>query len=361
MSHGSHDTSHDMSHGGNVFRAELDLGLRGTSVLDFSASINPMGMPPAARHAIKTWVGDVLHYPDIESTRLKEAVAERFGLDPASVLPGNGSTELIYLIPRALKPRNVLIASPTFSEYERACGLSGARVEHFEMAASGGFLPDMDSFGRAMNNSDMAFFCNPGNPSGAVLPRDDVLELASLASNYKCVLVVDEAFMEFCPEHSVLGEDGEYLIVLRSLTKFYALAGLRAGFACMPPQIMKAVLKYKEPWSVNVLAERAAVVALGQSGFINRSLKYVERERDLLRRKLEALGFIVYPSHANYLLFETSKAERLVRGLYKRGILVRDCSNFRGLGHKHLRVAVRTRKENSILVTAMAGILEGEK
>ncbi|MCK4911227.1 MAG: hypothetical protein KAR83_06280, partial [Thermodesulfovibrionales bacterium] len=99
--------SNDMIHGGNIYRAELDLGLRGTSVLDFSASINPMGMPPAARHAIKTWVGEVLHYPDIESTRFKEAVAERYGLSSASIIPGNGSTELIYLIPRALKPNKV--------------------------------------------------------------------------------------------------------------------------------------------------------------------------------------------------------------------------------------------------------------
>lgn len=357
MSHGSHD----VRHGGNVFRAALDLGLRGTSVLDFSASINPLGMPPAARHAIKTWVGDVLHYPDIESTRFREAVAERYGLDPASVMPGNGSTELIYLIPRALKPRRVLIASPTFSEYERACGLAGAKVEHFEMAASGGFLPDMDSFGRAMKKADMAFFCNPGNPSGAVLPREGVLTLASLARKNKCVLVIDEAFIEFCPEHSVLGVDNENLIVLRSLTKFYALAGLRAGFSHLPKTLMSRILRYKEPWSMNVFAERAAVVALGQSGFINRSLKYVERERGLLKRKLEALGCSVYPSDANYLLLRTSKAKRLVRGLYKQGILVRDCSDFRGLGKSHLRVAVRTRKENSILVTAMAGILEGEK
>ncbi len=352
--------SNDLRHGGNIYRAEHDLELRGTSVLDFSASINPLGMPPAARHAIKTWVGDVLHYPDIESTRLREAVAERFELNPANVLAGNGSTELIYLIPRALKPDKVVIASPTFSEYERACRLSGAKVEHFPMSASSGFLPEMDAFMLAVEKADMAFFCNPGNPSGAVLPREDVLRLARHAKKNKCVLVIDEAFMEFCPEHSVLGEEGDYLVVLRSLTKFYGLAGLRAGFAHLPEMLMSRIMRYKEPWSLNVLAERAAVAALGQSGFISRTLNYVKRERDLLKRKLEAFGFLVYPSEANYLLFETSKAERLLGGLYKRGLLVRDCSDFRGLGHKHLRVAVKTRKENSVLIAAMEEILGGK-
>ncbi len=353
--------SHDLRHGGNVYRAARELELNGSGVLDFSASINPLGMPPAARNAIKAWVGDVLHYPDIESTRLKEAVAERYGLDPDGVIPGNGSTELIYLIPRALKPKRVLIASPTFSEYERACRLSGAKVEHFNLSPSKGFLPEPYEFMRAMKNADMAFFCNPGNPSGAVLPRQGVLTLASLAKKNNCVLVVDEAFMDFCPEHSVLGEQGDYLVVLRSLTKFYALAGLRIGFANLPQGLMRKVMKHKEPWSVNVLAERAALAVLAETGFVRRSRYYVRRERGLLERKLEALGFFVYPSEANYLLIETSKAVQLVKGLYKRGILVRDCSDFQGLGKEHLRVAVRTRKENSILLAAMEEILVGAK
>ena len=352
--------SNDMIHGGNVYRAARELGLNGSGVLDFSASINPLGMPPAARHAIKAWVGDVLHYPDTQSTRLKEAISECYGLDPAGVIPGNGSTELIYLIPRALQPKKVVIASPTFSEYERACRLSGAKVEHFPLLPKE-FLPEPDAFMRAMKNADMAFFCNPGNPSGAVLPRQGVLTLASLAKKNNCVLVVDEAFMDFCPEHSVLGEQGDHLVVLRSLTKFYALAGLRVGFSHMPKMLMSRIMRYKEPWSVNVLAERAALAVLAETGFVRRSRDYVRRERGLLETKLEALGFVVFPSEANYLLIETSKAVQLVKGLYKRGILVRDCSDFQGLGKKHLRVAVRTRKENSILIKAMKEILEGAR
>ena len=352
--------SNDMIHGGNVYRAARELGLDGPEVLDFSASINPLGMPPAARNAIKAWVGDVLHYPDTQSTRLKEAISECYGLDPCCVIPGNGSTELIYLIPRALTPKKVVIASPTFSEYERACRLSGAKVEHFPLLPEG-FLPEPDAFMRAMKNADMAFFCNPGNPSGAVLPRQGVLALASLAKKNNCVLVVDEAFMDFCPEHSVLGEQGDHLVVLRSLTKFYALAGLRVGFAHMPETLMSRIMRYKEPWSVNVLAERAALAVLSGTGFARRSRDYVRRERGLLERKLEALGFVVYPSEANYLLIETPKAVQLVKGLYKRGILVRDCSDFQGLGKEHLRVAVRTRKENSILIGVMKEILEGAR
>lgn len=346
-----------MSHGGDIHGASFELDRDTCDLMDFSASINPLGMPSAARRAIKDGIESVLHYPDTENRELREAMAARFEVTASSIMVGNGSTELIYLLPRALRPKLALIASPTFSEYERACILSGARVDHFQLKESDGFLPHVDSFSRAMKKADMAFFCNPGNPSGNALSREKVLLLAREAKKNKCVLIVDEAFMEFCPEHSVLGAQSANLVVIRSLTKFYALAGLRVGFACMPPKIMKALRKHKEPWSVNSLAGRAAQAALEDDDYLERTLRYVRRERWRLIKALNEIGIEPVRSEANYLLFKTPEARVLLGGLKERGILIRDCSNFRGLGKNHLRIAVRTSMENHALIDAMKEVL----
>ncbi len=346
-----------MKHGGNIYSAALELGLEAHEVMDFSASINPLKMPQLARQAIRDGIASVAHYPDTECMDLKETIAMRYEVPASSVMVANGSTELIYLLPRALRPKRVLIALPAFSEYERACKLAGAKVEHFGMKEADGFLPDMESFAHAMKKADMAFFCNPGNPSGNLLARHEVLVLAREARKNKCVLVVDEAFIEFSPECSVLGAQSDNLIVLRSLTKFYALAGLRVGFACMSPKIMKAANKYKEPWSVNVLATSAACAALEDDGYPERTLRYIERERRRLITGLRSLAIEPVNSGANYLLFKTKHARTLLDGLKARGILIRDCSNFKGLGRNHLRIAVRSTKENRALLIAMEEVI----
>jgi threonine-phosphate decarboxylase len=347
-------------HGGNVYSEALALGLEAHEVLDFSASINPLGMPTLARRAIRDGLDSVLHYPDTDSRELKETIASRFEVPVKSIVVGNGSTELIYLLPRALKPKRVLITAPAFSEYERACVLAGAEVAYFKLKESDGFLPDMgnmDEFSRALRKADMAFICNPGNPSGSALSRGNVFKLVQEAKKNNCVLIVDEAFIEFCPEHSVLGATSSNLVVLRSLTKFYALAGLRVGFACMPSKIMKTVLKYKEPWSLNCLAGRAAQAALEDDSYPDRTLNYIRRERGKLIKGLRGLGIEAVRSEANYLLFKTPEARKLLSGLKERGILIRDCSNFRGLGAHHLRIAVRSAKENRALLEAMKEVM----
>jgi len=345
------------SHGGNIYRISRQAGLPESGLLDFSASINPLGMPRGAKAAItaslKGNAEALSHYPDPEATRLRSAIAISHGIDESRVIVANGSTELIYLIPRALRPGIVLLTSPTFSEFSRAALASGANIKHLSLKKAEGFSVNAPDFIDAMKGADMAVLCNPNNPTGLMLEKESVLEIAAMAKRQRCVLLVDEAFMDFCPEGSVLGEENPYLIVLRSLTKFYALAGLRLGFGYFPKALMTRMRKLKEPWSVNTLSQIAGVAALKDTPYTEKTLRLISRERRYLAESLGIMGHRPYPSSANYLMMEVGDAAELTSKLLGQGVAVRDCGNFRGLGSSHIRVAVRSRRDNDALLEAL--------
>ena len=374
-------------HGGDVFYASGMTGIPAGGIIDFSASINPLGPPPGALAAARDALRLVHHYPEPGAERLASEVARTLGesigeasgikkMDLARrIIPGNGSTELIYLLPRALKPETVLIHGPTFSEYARAARLSGARV----LAASGqnkklsfDFALAPENFARGMRGAQMAFLCNPNNPTGEVLERDTVLDLAREAKKARCLLIVDEAFIDFCPGQSVTGEaargENRYLAVLRSMTKFYALTGLRVGYAVLGSSRMaERVRRFKEPWSVNLPAVEAALHALKDSVHAQKSLRLMEKERAYVARRLEKAGIWRYGAAGacgpNFFLVKFPGARWFVEAQFKKGVLVRDCSNFRGLcpdGEEgFIRFAVRTRRENEMLLGEMEKWMRG--
>jgi threonine-phosphate decarboxylase len=346
-----------MGHGGNVHEACRILGIGLDEVMDFSASINPLGMPDGVAKTMAINLLTAVHYPDPEAGRFSEAVSNAYGIDKGKVICANGSTELIFLIPRALRPENVLIPYPTFSEYERASLLAGASIKRICFKERDSFMPDFDEYIGAMKGTDLAFLCNPGNPSGKAVPKDGVMEIALNARKYGCTLVLDEAFVDFCPEHSVINEEFRNVIVLRSLTKFYAMAGLRAGFLKASRGMVKKLLKFKEPWTVNALAELSAAQALGDTQFARKTRKLIAREKKYMEKRLDDLQIKYFPSDVNYYLLRIDDAAILRERLFDKGIIVRDCSDFRGLGRKLLRVAVRRRAENKRLMDEISRLL----
>jgi threonine-phosphate decarboxylase len=353
-------------HGGNIYERARKNGFSPDQVIDFSASINPRGMPRKAIDELKNHIGLVPHYPEPYSESLSSAIAVHLRVDAGSVLCGNGSTELIYLVPRILKPKRVLIIAPSFSEYERACVINGpVSIDRYVLKPAKDFTVDPDGFiaamrgartGRAAQGCDLAFLCNPNNPTGRLMRKEDVLAIADAARAIHCHLVVDEAFIDFCPGESVIDSvaGNPYLIVLRSMTKFYALAGLRLGFGVFPPRLAEKLKRSKEPWSVNNLALAAGKVLFSDAAYQKATLAMFRREKRFLEKRLSDLGITYFASDANYYLLYFKNAETIVGKLEKKGILIRDCSNFKGLGKGYVRIAVRSRRENELLMKELA-------
>ena len=367
-----------LSHGGNVYHAARLSARDASDFCDFSASINPLVVPPAARRVLRSAINKIQHYPDPEGRALVRALAARHHIAPENVLLGNGTVELIYAIPAALNIRRGLIIGPTFSEFERALLLSNARVTTVLAHPSDGYRqPVQDVLERAKSSRSSVsgkrrapvqavFLCNPNSPTGQSISRNNVYPLLEAVKRQGGCLIVDETFVEFCEEKSVLRRAvrDDSLLVLRSFTKFYGIPGLRIGYAVGTEKTLRVVRDRLPPWSVNTLAQEAALACLQDVRYKQRTLQFFEKERPVFKRALERIpGFRVYPSSANFFLVELtgSLTSRQVRAaLMQRGFFVRDCSNYPGLHERMLRFAVRTPTENARLVKHLQHVVNGQ-
>jgi threonine-phosphate decarboxylase len=354
-----------VGHGGDIYAAARGLGIPAEKIIDFSASINPLGTPASVKSVLRRHLGMLRHYPDPASTELVNEIAESTSLTADMILCGNGSTELIYLIARALLPRKVLIHAPAFSEYERAIslcmgtsGCDATQAIHFRPLENCGFRLNADAYIEAMRGCDMAFICNPNNPTGMLTDRSEMVRIAEAAKKSGCMLVADEAFIDFIPGESIIDHIAlnPSLIVLRSLTKFFALSGLRIGYAAANSKLIDRLSACKEPWTVNSLAQVAGAAALKDTAYQAKSLELISREKSYLEKGFRRIGIDYYPSRANFYLLRRPSSYNIVSRLREKGILVRDCSNFRGLDNSYIRVAVRTRKENARLLKELDGL-----
>lgn len=353
-------------HGGTIFAVARELGISPEELLDFSASINPLGPPPGVWPALEAAYRQVGHYPDSACTGLRAALAERHGLLPEQVVVGNGSTELIHLIPRLerFKRKRSLLVAPTFSEYGHGLELAGWRFGHLFLSPEDGFFLDLPLLQASLADGwDLLYLCNPGNPTGRLYSRDEVSALLGLCREAGTFCVLDEAFMDFCPDETALplmcGNDR--FLVLRSMTKFYGFPGIRLGYALGPAEVIAELERLRPPWSVGTLAQAAGVAALADREHGERTVELVAGERRWLIEGLgEIPGLRVYPGAANYLLVEITAgpaAGELGRMLLERRILIRDSGNFPGLDGSFFRVAVRTRAENERLLQGVRQLL----
>jgi threonine-phosphate decarboxylase len=362
------NSNHLGLHGGNIYRFVEEQNTKIEEVMDFSASINPLGVPDTVVKAIMENIKYLRHYPDPDAKKLTQTIAEYFDIDPGQILCGNGSTELIYLVVKALKPKRVLIQMPTFSEYERACRTTSykLKVTRYKLKKENNFDLNPDEFISLFTTQysllpmDMVFLCNPNNPTGRLIKKEDVLKIAEAAKEYKCYLVVDEAFIDFIPEESVIKEvqNNPYLIVLRSMTKFYALSGIRVGYGIFPEKILDTLRIHKEPWTINTLAQIAGLTAIKDSEYIKQTFKVIKREKKRLEEGFRLLDIKYFPSKANFYLLKHNEAQRIFSALKRVNIMVRDCSNFKGLDSSYIRVAVRSQKENERLLEELSKICQ---
>jgi threonine-phosphate decarboxylase len=337
---------HHGAHGGVVSRA-LDVSER--DLLDFSQNINPLGPPAgaleAARRALDEEAG---RYPDLDYPQLRETLATYLGVPPENIVPTNGGAEALFLAARAAGDGGkALIVEPTFSEYAAAARAAGFEpVRRVARRPQDDFRLDLSSLDD-LEDAALVFLGNPNNPTGDVLTRAEVLEVAARVREVNAALVVDEAFADFAPEASVAAEVGEDLYVARSFTKFFAIPGLRLGcLVCAEPS---HVQQFQPSWPVNAVAAAAGIAAARDRDFVNTSVAEVAPLREELFEALGALpGLVPFPGAANFLLIRgpAGLPERLLR----RGVLVRGCEPFPGLGSGYFRVAVRRAAENERLL-----------
>ena len=348
-----------LPHGGNVLHYSKKFGIPPGKIIDFSASVNPFGPPKKCLAAMSRAFRELNRYPDPDSLELTAKIAAVHGLKDDQVLIGNGSTEFIYLLPRALGVKKALVLSPSFSDYERASELSGAKVVRLPLLEENNFSPDMKTLSRELKKCGLMFLCNPNNPTGTLLPKDELFGLLKEASKAGAVVCIDEAFIEYVPGASVLKEAVKLgAVVLRNFTKFYGMPGIRIGYAVADRKLIAKMKEAREPWTVNNLAQAAALAALGDREYEKKTLAQNEAERDYLFHSLSETGWLLpFSSTANFLLVKILEpkisSSSLTERLAEKGLLVRDCSTFPGLGQRFIRVAVLSRRENKKLVAAL--------
>jgi histidinol-phosphate aminotransferase len=358
-------------HGG-VRPADLRaLGLRPEDVLDFSASVSPLGPPDGVWEAMRRV--DLTAYPDPSCLELRETLSARLaqrspflagqgGLSHDRILVGNGSTELIHLLARAcLSPprpdasNGALLLTPTYGEYAGACRLAGGSVATLEARREAGFAWNLREAAQhiADRRPSLVFLCNPNNPTGVFLPRPDVEALAEATQRGGGLLVVDEAYLGFVDQPwdtlSLLAWDN--VVLLRSMTKDYALTGLRLGYLLASEEVTARLAAFQPDWSVNGLAQAAGLVALADDSYLPCARQAVAAAREYLTAQLTVLGFTVFPSAANFLLVQVGDGAAWRERLMRRGLFVRDCASFGLPGC--IRIGIRPLADCQRLAAAM--------
>lgn len=332
--------------------AELErLGLHPDDVLDFSVNSNPFGPSPKVWEAIRQT--PLERYPDRESLALRRALSQRLDVSPDQVVVGNGTAELIQLAAFAFlsKGDSALIAEPTFGEYERAVRLMGGNVRRWRAVPETGFAFRPDEIQKELARVRLAFVCNPNNPTGQVLPLEALAEWAREFPD--TLFVVDEAYLAFVPGmQSAVTLRRKNVLTLRSMTKDYALAGLRLGYAVGDEAAIEALAGVCPAWNVNALAQAAGLAALQDEDHQRETLARLQAEKQRLMAGLRQLGFDPVPSQTHYFLLPVGSGAEFRQRLLRQGILVRDCASF-GLP-AFVRMATRRAEENDRLLHALA-------
>ncbi len=352
-------------HGGNLDAAIQRYGLSlKQPITDFSVNINPLGPPEILRRLWPDWFSSICSYPSQTGRGIENYYRKRFSLPEGSVLAGNGSIELIYLVPRALKIKKAVIFTPSFHDYRRSCLSAGAEVIEFPLIKN--LRTDYPLNGKILgliSKSDAVFFGNPNNPTGSLLDCETIIDLAKKFPH--TWFLIDEAFSQFLENpknHSMIDRHKllENIIVFHSLTKFYALPGLRMGAAISHPKTIEILTHFKEPWTVNILAEKTADILIDCNEYETRTRQLITEQRNLLFDAINRIPAIsAFKTPANFIFVRlrgSRDMDDLICRLLNKGLFIRDCRNFEGLDGNFFRIAVREKEDNFRLIRALTDI-----
>lgn len=345
------------THGGDIYKYDDKL-------LDFSANINPLGMPESAKNAIIDGINKYQTYPDHSSRKLRNSLSEFYGFDSNKIVCGNGAADLIFRICLAIRPQKVLVTSPTFSEYEEAVLISGGKVHNHLLRESENYDVTLEILKSIDEDTDMVFLCSPNNPTGRAIDLNIIEAVLDKLQGNKGILVLDQCFVHFMVEEEKyfainLLKKYDNLIILGAFTKIFAMAGLRLGYALFGSEDNASMIENTlQPWAVSTVASEAGCAALNKD-FIKETKDYVKYQREFLFQHLSDLGIKVFKSQANYMLIKVDEKfddGDLADVAIKHRILIRKCSNFKGLSPSFFRIAVRTEAENTTLIDVLSHI-----
>ena len=348
-------------HGGDVYSARQKMK---QEPLDFSANINPMGMPPGAVRAAADALQQCTQYPDPLCRELRAALAAYEGIPAEQIVCGNGAADLIFRIVAATHPQRALLLEPTFAEYEQALRSMDCSIAYFPLQESEGFVLPEAFLQQLTPEINLLFLCNPNNPTGRTVPPALLREIWKRCEEAGILLVVDECFNEFLehPERNTLKgvlKPGTNAVILKAFTKSFAMPGLRLGYGlCGNKSLAERIFFCGQPWGVSIPAQAAGVAALQEQGYLERMRRLIQTERRWLSENLARLGLCVFPSEANYILFRTETEIPLRERMEQHSVLIRACGNYRGLDDRYYRIAVRGHGENEHLIAALKCALE---
>lgn len=352
----------DLGHGANVDNMAKKFGKNENDIIDFSSNVNPHIISNLGKYVLEG-LEKSRSYPDINYTNLRNNISDYIKVDSELIIPGNGATEIIYLLMKSIK-RRLAILNPTFSEYGRGAKLNNLEIIDFHLKEENNFSIDLDEIQKNMDKFDSLFVCNPNNPNGKV---KDLNELLNLMIENDKLLIVDETFMEFVGEeekYSLINkiEQTPNLFILKAVTKFFGMPGLRLGYGVTSNKhIIKNIYEYKEPWTINSFAENLSNYLFKDKEYINGSKDYYINERKFMLEELRKIsGLKVYDTDTNFVLIklDDDEANSLKLELFEKyNILIRDASNFIGLDKSYIRVAIKSHNDNKVLIESLRKIL----
>ncbi|KNY27995.1 pyridoxal phosphate-dependent aminotransferase [Pseudobacteroides cellulosolvens] len=356
-------------HGGNIYRASQRYGIRKEDFLDYSANINPLGIPEELRELIISNMDLLSSYPDPECNDLRKDISLYLDVPRDRIIIGNGAAEVIFLLFDELKPKKVLIPSPTFCEYERAASKSGSEVVFYRIKESKGFKLDVHELISSMNDNDAdsLILCNPNNPTSVLTSPDDLLNLLKAAYRKGIKVIIDETFVELTIGGNLNSmtaylREFDNLFIIRAFTKLFAIPGLRLGYGLGNKALISNLWKRKVTWSVNCFAGISGLILRNKHGYLDRTTSWLSKEIDHFYNDLCNLKKVhVFKPNTNFILLKIkdkkTNSYKLRESMAFKGVLIRDASNFRFLDDSFIRVAIKDRDSNEKFIEILNEVI----
>ncbi|MDW7669123.1 MAG: threonine-phosphate decarboxylase CobD [Bacillota bacterium] len=351
-------------HGADIYTTAKKLGIDENLIIDFSSNINPLGIPQGIKEAYCNSLELCEEYPDQHYRKLIEALSENEKVPNDFIFPSNGASESIFRIVQTINPKEALITSPTFGEYEEALDSVHSNINYYPLKEGTNFKVNKDFLDHITEKIDIIFLCNPNNPTGVVVDKSLLEMILNKCLTTSTYFVLDESFIDFLYDsknYSLVNKINlnKYLIILKSFTKIFAMPGIRLGYCISSDaNLISKLKKNGPPWNISTTSEKCGIAAVKEKQYIEKSVKYIISQRNYLIKELEKLELKVFPSKGNYILFKFKGKFDLKKSLEKEGILIRSCYNYKGLDNHYYRIAVKKEFDNNILIDKLKKIIK---